>query len=263
MKLPRLLCPTDLSHTKLASRYARHPGPYAITEGWQNDLERIFPGIMGIKFSESDVPSAEYGEMNQSETELIYRIVTWLEPLALVELGTFYGRSTRIMAEQSPATARVLTVDLPEGENPAVCSTDGIFAELAWKNVGRAYMDSNSKGKITQLRMDAASSEFEQCLDSFLDGGSIDFALIDAAHDYCTTSRLFGMMHKRMSPGGVIIADDYNKLVTHVGVTECFAEKAREEGFLFYYFKPFPSNAKDPSALFFVNLEGAVRDWRK
>lgn len=261
MKTPNILNPTKLANAKLAQRYARHPGPYAITDGWQDDLNKLFPGIMDIHFDIDAVGRPAYGEMNESETELLYRIVKWLEPKVLVELGTFKGRSTRIMAEQSPLDARVLTVDLPAEHNfKHPYSTDPVFTELA--SPGSGYNGSPAEGKITQLRMDATSDDFLAELDRFRGDKHIDFALIDAAHDYYTTKRLFERIYPRMSKGGVIFTDDYNKLTTHVGVTEFFAEKARADGFVFYHFKPSPSNAKDPSAMIFLNVDGAVRDWR-
>lgn len=262
MKKPQLLKPTELSNQGLAKRYTKHPGPYTITTGWEQDLERIFPGIMDIDFDMSMVLETQYGDMNQSETELLYRIVSWMEPKTLVEIGTFNGRSTKIMAEQSALDARVLTVELPEDTDFVhPYSTDVVFTERSKK--GMRYIGSKDQGKIEQVYMDATSKEFAERLDEFLGEEKIDFALVDAAHDYHTTRTSFELVFDRLSEGGVILADDYGKLSTHVGVTEMFARKARKENLLLYNFKPEPTTAKDPSAIFFVNVEGAVRDWSK
>lgn len=70
-----------------------------------------------------------------------------------------------------------------------------------------------------------------------------------------------------MGHGGVVVTDDYNKLSTHVGVTSFFANKAREQGIVFYWFNPIPPpyDFRDPrqSAVFFINLpEAKNRNWR-
>mgnify|MGYP001614218919 CR=1 FL=1 len=116
MRKTNLLLPTELSNKVLAERFRRHPGQYMIGEGWQEDLNKIFPGVMNIPYDISKVGRPTYGEMNESETELLFRIVSWLQPRLLVEYGTLYGRGTKIMAEQSPQNARILTVDLPDEE---------------------------------------------------------------------------------------------------------------------------------------------------
>jgi len=262
MNKATILNPTQLSNEKLAKIYERHPGPYVITTGWKTDLEKIFPGIMEIGFDIDKVGRPHYGDINESETELLYRIVNWLQPKNLVEFGTFDGRSTRIMAEQSPLDARVLTVDLPE-DNGFIhpYTSDSIFSELA--KPGSRYEGSSATGKIKQVLMDATSFNFKKELDTFLDGKSIDFALVDAAHDYYTTKYLWELAFSKLNPGGVILSDDYGKIASHIGVTEFFATKAREDGFLFYHFKPEPKEAKDPSGVFFVNVYGAIRNWKK
>lgn len=270
MRTPNILPPTELSNKVLAERFIRHPGPYMIGDCWQEDLDKIFPEIMKIPYDVSKVGQPTYGEMNESETELLFRIVFWLKPSNLVEYGTLYGRGTKIMSENSPQDARILTVDLKDeerlaGETPY--STDMVFAKLNEMPVGAKYQNSPSTPKIKQERMNATSPEFARTLDDFLKGETIDFALIDAAHDYDTTKALFELSLPRMSHGGVIMTDDYAKLPTHVGVTRYFAEAADTQGLLLYHFNPLPipQGVKETrqSGLFFINSpEAKNRNWK-
>lgn len=271
MNIPQFLKPTELSDRVLAERYARHPGPYAIAKGWQQDLGKIFPGIMDITYDPAMHGDPGYGQLNPTETELLHRVVTWLQPGVLVEFGTAYGRSTKVMAEQSPGDAQILTVDLPDDERATRLSpytTDLAFLRMKDFDIGQKYSESALAYKVQQERMDATSPEFRHTLDTFLGARRIDFALIDAAHDYYTTKVLFELALPRMSHGGVIMTDDYNKVSTHLGVTEFFATKAREEGFVFYHFSPMPAPylLNDPrmSGLLFLNLsEAKGRDWKE
>ena len=265
-----MLEPTKLTDKVLAERYRRHPGPYRIG---RDDLNGIFPGILSIPYDPHQYGVSEYGEINESETELLTHVVKWLESRILVEFGTLYGRSTRIMAEQSPNSARILTVDLPDNERQSrapIYTTDEVFIRLREHAVGEKYRGSPAATKVIQLRMDATSKEFAESLDELLRGSTIDFALIDAAHDYYTTKTLFEEVAlPRMSQDGVIMTDDYGvRSWTHIGVTEFFATKARQDGFLFYHYYPNfgePVNiSKQPSAIVFVNLPQAKnRDWRR
>jgi len=261
MNTPNLLQPTEFSNPGLAERFEKFPGPYAITgtpEQWKEDMENIFPGIMDIEMPEFSAPA--YGEMNESERELVYRIATWQQPKVVVEFGTFHGTTTKMLAEQTPSNTEILTVDLPEGYDiNQLCSTDRPFYHP--DKVGENFANIPERSKIKQYRMDATSRDFETDLDFFLNGRTIDLALVDAAHDYETTFALFHMAFDRMSEGGIIVNDDYNKVVTQVGVTNFFTEMANEEGYLLYYFKP--DFGKDPSAVFHLNVPGSVRDWKQ
>lgn len=271
MKIPQILLPTELSDRVLAERYVRHPGPYQIGNGWQSDLDKIFPGTMKISVDPTFYGITEKGELGPSETELLIRAVRWLEPLILVEFGTAYGKSTRVMAENSPPNARVLTVDLPDEVRETIetpYSTDLLYVRMKQHTVGEKYENSKDANKICQVRADVTSPGFTKTLDDFLRGENIDLALIDAAHDYDTTKILFELALPRIRDGGVIINDDYNRLSTHVGITRFFAEKAHEDGFLFYWFNPTPYKhilKRDPrqTALLFINLpEAKNRNWR-
>ena len=256
-KDPILLDPTQLENRILARRYAKHHGPYALTDGWEKDLDKIFPGCINLPYEQSE---EVYGSLTPFDKEILHRICTWLEPKIIVEFGTYLGHSTKLLAESSPPETQVITVDLPEGYNleKLPCSTDIPFAEVAQDKCGIAYQNSLAKDKIIQVRMDATTPEFERHLEEILNGEEIDLALVDAAHDYETTKYIFELAHRYTREGGVIFSDDYNKLVTHQGVTLHFLEKAIKEGYCFYFFS-FRNEPEKTRSILFLNVPGAIK----
>ena len=274
VNIPNIVYAKDLANTFMANRLQRHPGPYEIGFFWKEDINKIFPGITGLIVPPTSAPI--YGEMNESETWLLQHIVAWQQPKVMVEIGTLYGRSTAIMAKNSPLDARILTVDLPIKARQIYIppySTDTPFVEEDTNRIGEKYREIKEKGKIRKKFQNATKPAFKKTLDDFLDGKTIDFALIDAAHDYGTTKTLFEVVYNRLSPGGIIMTDDYAKLNTHIGVTRYFSNRAEE--LVFYWFnpskmggnkKPVPAmNQGDPrqSAIFFINLPEAHVPWQK
>jgi len=268
MKTPYILDPTKSSSVRAPDeKFEQHPGPFRIG---LRDLYAIFPGMEDSGFGMSKYPDAVYGETNTTETYLIGSVTRWLEPRVVVEIGTFRGRSTRIMAEESPEYARVLTVDLPDEERQTrIPPNTSDLPFLRSGVVGEAYSDSRARTKITQVRMDATSSEFAQELERFLSGDTIDLALIDPAHDYDTTRDSFDAVLWRMSPGGVVLFDDYDKIRSHVGPTLLALERAVKDGYLFYHFSPdqgelsFPISDR-PSGMIHLNLPGTRNGkWRE
>lgn len=268
LRQARLIKPTDIEG-RLGTRYGTYPGPHAINYA---DLWNIFPGMkeeQGDQYDRNEYPAPKYGEMNLTERELLTRVVRWLQPKVMVEYGTLYGRGTQIMAENSPDDARILTVDLPQKvrDDPtreAPWSTDTAFMHLDEYEVGHHYKNSDAAHKVTQMRMDATTKRFEEKLGKWLNGDTIDLAIVDAAHDFYTTQTLFMRTLLQVSPGGVILNDDYGagRSPTLVGVTEFFANRARQYGMRFFHFAPFPApkDTGNPSALLYIDLPGAGGD---
>ncbi|MFA6888702.1 MAG: class I SAM-dependent methyltransferase [Candidatus Woesearchaeota archaeon] len=260
------LPPTEIAGP-LGKRFARYPGPFPI--GY-SDLQRIFSGMMDESYNPEKYPNPIYGTMNGTEREFLIRLVRWLKPKRIVEYGTQYGLTTQILAEESPSDARILTVDLPDEvrynlEQHAPWGPDEVFMHQTEFPVGHYFHGSSAEHKVTLVRADARSLEFRRTLDDWLSGEKIDLAIVDAAHDYYTTRELFQHSLVRLNEGGIIFNDDFGRRSgTLIGVTECFAQIAREEGVVFYWFDPFPIppefvankqlGYRDPSALILVNI---------
>ena len=103
------LPPTEID--AMGPRYNRHPGPFAINEA---DLNRIFPGIKHI--NSEPYLEGEYahlkGDLDPAGLKILTRIIEYLKPEHMVELGTFRGKTTYNMAKASPGS-RIITIDLP------------------------------------------------------------------------------------------------------------------------------------------------------
>ncbi|MBS3113646.1 class I SAM-dependent methyltransferase [Candidatus Woesearchaeota archaeon] len=280
MVIPRIQEPSELSDRVVALRFRRAPGPYPLKEDWEQDLDMIYPGIKIIleSYAPRKYGKPMYGETNESETLLLASVVRWYgshfgKRLNCVDIGTLYGRSAKMMAEESPLNGRVLTVDLTDEERATrvpVYTTDELWMRLNEFPIGAKYLGSPSSTKIKQERMDATTREFKINLKDFLGEEKIQVALIDAAHDFETVQKIFeDVILPNLDLGGTVIIDDFLK-PTYISQTEFVAKTAREKSFLFYYFNPpnnpryFPDVFTDkPSAVFFINLpEAKNRNWR-
>ena len=261
-----------------ATRYSKHSGPFAIAS--LRDLARIFPSGADIitNIDESGEPllseiisrdgKPEYGVTNESETFLLYFVTKALQPGTIVDFGTFYGRSALILAEESPSTSKVITIDLPEeerkqGNTPS--SVDRLYTQLDFIKVGEKYRNSDSRHKIRPIYHNVTSRDFPDKLDEALQDKGIDLAVIDAAHQYGTVRRIFeDLVMPRLSNGGVAFFDDVGKIWSHNGTTKLILDKALIEGYLIYGFLPAKMKAVDKSGAFFINLpEAKYNRWRE
>jgi hypothetical protein len=103
------------------------------------------------------------------------------QPRCVLEIGTYMGHTTRLMAENLP-NAAIHTVDLPESHQadpsadaPGMPKDD--FHLIAKRVVGREFRGTPLEGRITQHFADSATWDFRKA-------GSPDFFFIDGAHTY-------------------------------------------------------------------------------
>lgn len=87
-----------------------------------------------------------------------------LKPRIVFEIGTFIGRTTRLLAVNSPSTCRVLTLDL----EPVHVKHE----------IGEAFKGMPESDKIKQLYGDSRAFDFSPWYDL------CDFVWVDACHDY-------------------------------------------------------------------------------
>lgn len=247
-------------------RYANHEGLNKITS--IHDLGRIFPGgrklIDGL--DETGEPfysyvldrygQADYGELNQSETFLLAFVTRAVKPKVMVDFGYFYGRSARIMAEESPSYSRVIVVDLPSEERqklPTNSSVDRLYTWLDLYGLGEKLHQSPANHKVRELFYDVRKRGFVQKFDDALEGEKIDLVLFDCAHDYETLKRIVSIALPRMGEDGVLLFDDATKPYSHAGTNKVLVDRAIEQDDLVYLFLPAKMKATEPSAAFMIN----------
>jgi predicted O-methyltransferase YrrM len=114
--------------------------------------------------------TAEIASTLWVETVLISSLVKLIAPKAVLEIGTFRGKTTWHLFHNAPADARIYTIDLPQGEAPSSI-TD---RELAM-NKRREFVPHSDR--IRQMLIDT------RVWDGQL-GEKVQFAFIDGDHSY-------------------------------------------------------------------------------
>ncbi|MGC4022979.1 MAG: class I SAM-dependent methyltransferase [Cyclobacteriaceae bacterium] len=117
---------------------------------------------------------------------LFYMIAKHMEAEKLVELGTSMGIASLYLS--SIENSKVITF---EGNPWMINIAKSNFEYFGKKNI-----------KLVEGNIDQTLSDYLQ------DPSKIDFALIDANHQYEPTIRYFEWLSKRMADNGVIVIDD-------------------------------------------------------
>ena len=123
----------------------------------------------------------EDGMLPTAEALTLGALLVADQPRCVLEIGTYMGHTTRMMAENMPQAA-IHTVDLPEAHHadpsadaPGMPKDD--FHLIAKRVVGREFRGTPLEGRITQHLADSATWDFRKA-------GSPDFFFIDGAHTY-------------------------------------------------------------------------------
>jgi len=183
------------------------------------DAETIAPEDQAVTILNLD---AVDGNVSEKELLILARIVANRKPSALFELGTFDGRTTSNLASNSPPTARVFTLDLPEEsiaelESP-LDSREKRYVEKS--ESGSRYRNTPVANKITQLYGDSATFDFSPY------AGSIDFVFVDASHAFgyvlSDSARALNLLR---AEGGVVLWHDFGRWD---GVTAALNKLRRE-----------------------------------
>jgi predicted O-methyltransferase YrrM len=122
-----------------------------------------------------------------SSAQLIFRLVNYLQPATILELGTSLGITTAYMASACKS-ARLISIE--GAESVAACARQ-VADRLGLKNVC------------------ILSGSFEDQLPGVLnDARKVDFALVDGNHRYEPTMRYFTQIMDHVSSGACLIFDD-------------------------------------------------------
>ena len=255
---PNFLKPTDIQ--LIGKRYNNYPGPFAIDDV---DLNKIFPEINRVKTNlyTEGYYAYQKGDLSKANLNFITKLVTYLQPKTIVEIGTFRGRTTYHMANEAKK-AKVITVDIADLKTNVYSGTDLRYHQNK-KDVGRAYKKSSVEDRIHQIISDSLSLECQDELDKLLGGEQIDFALIDAGHDYDSVRHNFEeLILPRLAKDGVAVFDDYDRPLSIVGVSHYLLEKAYMDGYVFYWYAPMNQEWTN-EVIFINNNESRCYDWRE
>jgi predicted O-methyltransferase YrrM len=166
-------------------------------------LEEVLPGSSKLAIQlERSLPHA-IGNMTVNELAVIALTCRWLKPSVVFEIGTFNGRTTLNLAANSPAGAKIYTLDIPAPDE-AQLKADREDADYhLLEKTGNYFHDSEFSCKIEQLWCDSARFD-----ESGL-RGKVDLVFVDGAHSYdyvrSDTTKALAMVR----PGGVVLWHDY------------------------------------------------------
>ncbi len=120
-------------------------------------------------------------------SQLLFRLVQYVNPATIIELGTSLGVTTAYLANANPAS-KIITM---EGAKSIAQLARTNFNDLALNNI-----------KLV-------TGNFDYTLAATLDQlNSIDFAFLDGNHRYEPTIRYFKQVLTKSNPNTIIILDD-------------------------------------------------------
>lgn len=145
------------------------------------------------------------GNISLYELTVIAKLIRWVQPKRVFEIGTFDGRTTLNIAMNAPKDAEVFTLDLTASERKDITHSLAPFEErYVNKAVSGDRFRNNPGGKnIQQLLGDSASFDYAPYQ------GSIDLVFIDGSHAYEYVKSDTEASLKLLRPqGGVLIWHD-------------------------------------------------------
>jgi predicted O-methyltransferase YrrM len=172
----------------------------------------VHPGVGDIQIGELPLCDTaiqmvdvdpSYGGMPPQDLYALLRVVRWLRPLRIFEMGTFHGVTTAHLALNSEA--EIFTLDLPRDmalDLHGYTEADAALLQSR-QQIGHAYRPFNPSGRIHQLFGDSRTFDYE------LYYGSMELVLVDACHlfDYVLSDSRHAF--RLLGDRGVILWHDF------------------------------------------------------
>ncbi|MEM8618293.1 MAG: class I SAM-dependent methyltransferase [Actinomycetota bacterium] len=158
------------------------------------------------------------GWMTDGQAAALYEAAAACPPAGtIVEIGSFRGRSTIVLASAAPSDARIYAIDPHAGNDRGPREIDG-YADEADDDHQVFFANLQAAGvadRVTHLRMfsDAAHDAVD---------GSIDVLYIDGAHRYGPARTDIMSWGARVRDGGTLLIHDS---FSSVGVTTAIARE--------------------------------------
>jgi predicted O-methyltransferase YrrM len=148
---------------------------------------------------------AAAGNVSLTELAVIAAICARRGPATIFEIGTFDGRTTLNLAENSPPGAKIYTLDLPASQIDATAHTLALGEDAFVRKAasGARFTSSAHAARITQLYGDSATFDFLPYR------GGIDLIFVDASHAYEYVLADSRTALNLIRPGGFILWHDY------------------------------------------------------
>ena len=176
--------------------------------------------IMGCKKASIEVIVGRYedGMLAYKEAISLIAILIIESPKEVLEIGTFFGHTTKLMAENL-SDAIIHTVDLPEDYSIENDTTKGLVKDdhdlIRKRVVGREFKGCPCEKRIGQYGVDTASWDFQ------LDGKPT-FFFIDGSHTYEYCKNDSDKCFKLCGGKGTFVWHDCDN--THAGIVRLICE---------------------------------------
>lgn len=163
------------------------------------DVAGTRPGrVLPVQFTD--------GNVSEVEIEYLSRIAQFYLPDKVFEIGTFNGRTAMHLAENTPRSSRIFTLDLPKSAmaNTLLRIKSGERKFIDKDRPGELFRDTPYAAKITQLLGDSAQFDYSEL------AGTIDLVFIDGSHSYEYVRNDTEVAFKLLRNGkGIILWHDY------------------------------------------------------
>lgn len=160
----------------------------------------------------------EEGILPYDQAIALASILVAEKPKTVLEVGTFMGATTRLMAENLP-DATIHTVDLPLDFSLDAPSRDGMpkddFQLITRRVVGREFLGQPCASRIMQHHADTAEWDFSAAAPA-------DFFFIDGSHTYEYAKNDSDKCFALCGGKGVFLWHDCDR--NHPGVIRCLME---------------------------------------
>jgi predicted O-methyltransferase YrrM len=164
----------------------------------------IFPGVEGVRVNLEHLKDKG---LNTPVDDLVrLALITRIgAPKNVFEIGTFKGRTALNFALNSPAECKVYTLDLPPDAKQAAmqraCADDAKLIHTSVPSMD--YHGKDVAAKIVQLYGNSLNFDFSPYY------GKMDMVYVDGAHDYEAVRQDTINAMKMLTPGGILLWDDF------------------------------------------------------
>jgi hypothetical protein len=188
----------------VCSTYTPNDVPCGVGD-YTREMVDVLAGIQPtiVQFPRSQI-RREGGILPLREFLVLSAICAHVRPQVIIEIGTFKGTTTLLMAMNSPATTKIYTLDLPSPTTPITYPLDiGSIAGQPY-TVGECYKGTAVEAKTHQLCGDSADFDFTPFY------SKADLVFIDGNHEYHNVRADTENAMRCLRTHGLIVWDDYH-----------------------------------------------------
>lgn len=186
-----------------------------VREFWRASNMLFHPSVGSVNLSELSGSSEHIrllasgwsiGGMPPQDLYALMRIVRWIEPTTIFEIGTFTGITTTHLALNSGA--QIYTLDMPREMASGVENYSAGDLNLLQPRdaIGKTYRDFANAGRIQQLFGDSRTFDYNPYR------GRIDLVVVDGCHVYDGVLQDSYNAFNMLRPGGAVVWHDFANL---------------------------------------------------